>query len=127
MSDAHIFIMEDDPVFAKILEKRLNESGFNNIIHFQDGVEALNNLNKKPKYIFLDFSLDSLNGLDVLVRIKKVLKSTKVIMITHIDDITIKEKCLNSGASLFINKKEVLNEMPPELLKALKKSWWSLR
>lgn len=127
MSDAHIFIVEDDPVFAKILEKRLNESGFNNIIHFQDGVEALNNLNKKPKYIFLDFSLDSLNGLDVLVRIKKVLKSTKVIMITHIDDITIKEKCLNSGASLFINKKEVLNEMPPELLKALKKSWWSLR
>ncbi len=123
---ALIFIVEDDKVFAKILEKRLNQIGFKNIIHFTDGKEALENLDQKPKYIFLDFSLESYNGLDVLVRIRRVLKSTKVIMVTHLNDRVIEERCMEKGANLFVNKNEIINELPQRLLKIIKKPWWSL-
>jgi CheY-like chemotaxis protein len=124
MASPLIYIVDDDPAFAKIMGKTLENAGFYNLKYFTDCHECLIKLSEKPKFVFLDFSLESLNGLDVLIRIKETNKSTKVLMVTHLVDEEVEKKCLDNGASLYINKSEILNGLPQRLLKILKGSWF---
>ena len=85
MKNAEIFLVDDDPTFAKIMEKRLNKGGFERIEYFGDGTACLKAFARgaNPKIVFLDFSMVTFNGLDALTRIKMVRKNTKVVMISQ--------------------------------------------
>lgn len=111
-------MVDDDPAFAKVVEKRLQLGGFQNTEYFSDSSECLSSLESgaKPKFIFLDFSLVTYNGLDTLIRIKKIRKSTKVIIVTQLEDEDLAKKCLKAGASLFIHKSKMMREFPDDLL-----------
>ena len=56
--------------------------------------------------MILDFSLEGLNGLDVLVEVKKQSKNTKVIIYTAIDDKNLAQKCIDEGAEIYIVKND---------------------
>lgn len=99
-----IFIVEDDPVFQEILKKKLEKKKFTNIKLFSNGEECLGKLNENPSVIFLDFSLDGLNGLDILKKIKSEKPKTKVYIVTVIEDAVVREKCLRAGATNYFVK-----------------------
>ncbi len=121
MTKADILLVDDDPAFAKIMEKRLHNGGFLKTECYRDSRECLNALEEgaKPKFIFLDFSLITLNGLDTLIQIKKIRKSTKVIIITQLQDDELAKTCLEAGASLFLHKSSVIQGFSDELLEML--------
>jgi CheY-like chemotaxis protein len=48
--------------------------------------------------------LDGLNGLDVLRRIKEINPRTDVVMLTAVEDETVKQKCFEAGAINYIIK-----------------------
>lgn len=121
MAPPLIFIVDDDPVFAKTLDKILENAGFDNNVHFSDGMDCIDNISKIPKFVFLDFALESLNGLDVLIRIKKYNKRIKVFVVTNIDNQELSQKCLDNGASLYVNKNEIVTKMPDRLLRVISK------
>ena len=99
-----IFIVEDDPVFQDIFKKKLEEKKFTNIKLFSEGEECLGKLNDNPVVVFLDFSLNGLNGLDVLKKIKSKKPKTKVYIVTVIEDKVVREKCLRAGATNYFVK-----------------------
>ena len=99
-----IFIVEDDPVFQEIFKKKLEERKFTNIKLFSNGEECLGKLNENPSVIFLDFSLNGLNGLDILKKIKFEKPKTKVYIVTVIEDAVVREKCLRAGATNYFVK-----------------------
>jgi DNA-binding response OmpR family regulator len=115
MSKSLVFIVEDDPAFCKFLNVLLEQNGYDNLMSFDSGEECIQELKKKPSYVFLDFSLNGLNGLDTLKKIKKKLPKTMVFIITSLDDEEVKSNCLNNGATLFFNKMEILKGFPSEL------------
>lgn len=121
MNKPKIFIIEDDPVFAKILEKRLHNGGFYETRWFRDGQACLESMKKgaQPKFVFLDFTLITFNGLDVLIRIKEIFKSTKVIIVTQLVTEGLERKCLNAGATYYIHKDSMLEKFPDHLLELL--------
>jgi len=82
----------------------LEEKKFTNIKLFSNGEECLDKLNENPSVIFLDFSLDGLNGLDILKRIKSKKPKTKVYIVTVIEDDIVREKCLRAGAKNYFVK-----------------------
>ncbi len=106
MGRSKIFLVDDDPVFIKILHHSFEAKKVKGVVDFSSGEECLANLNKRPALVLLDFSMKGLNGLDVLRQIKKQTPKTNVIILTGLEDTAVKQKCLEEGASEYIVKNE---------------------
>jgi len=81
------------------------------------GDEALDLVQKiKPHLVFLDIGLPDISGLDLLLRIKKIDKTVKVIMITAYQDEDRIETAKQRGASDYVVKPFTLEYMQTTVL-----------
>ena len=106
MRRSTVFIVDDDPVFTQIIEHNFLAQDIKSVTVLNSGEECLQQLKAKPKLILLDFTLGGLNGLDVLTQIKEKNPTTEVIILTALNDDSLRKKCLAAGASDFIHKDE---------------------
>lgn len=106
MGKNRIFIVDDDPVFVKLLRHNFDMQKVRGVVDFGSGEACLAALHKRPSLILLDFSMQGLNGLDVLKKIKSESPKTEVIILTALQDSTLKSKCMDEGASNYIVKDE---------------------
>ncbi|MEP2772250.1 MAG: response regulator [Fulvivirga sp.] len=116
MANNSVFIVDDDPVFRTVFDKLLARHDYKNVMHFTSGEECLSELTKnsnKPSLIFLDFSMQGMNGLDVLQRIKLISKKIKVAIVTSIDSQELRDRCMASGAFSYINKNDLAARISP--------------
>ncbi|MDH5366955.1 MAG: response regulator [Cyclobacteriaceae bacterium] len=120
MSKALIHIVDDDPLFGKSIKKILQVNKYENVVLFKNGEDCVQELHKKPKLVILDFSLETLNGLDVLRLIKKTNRNTKVVFLTSLDENKeLQERCEKEGAEGFFHKDQ---EGIEELITWMKKN-----
>ena len=109
-----IFLVDDDTFFLKALEHAVSEKYPSlNIRTFKTGEACLEEIRFNPDIVVLDFNLNStstnrktLNGLDVLKKIKKVSPKTKVIMLSSQDSLDIAMKCIDSESYDYISKNQ---------------------
>ena len=104
MKPFKIFIVEDDPWYAEILEYHLSLNPDYQVEKFGSGKELMDQLFKKPDVITLDFSLPDMSGEDILNRIKKSEIDTEVIIISGQEDVSTAVKLLRDGAYDYIVK-----------------------
>ena len=76
-----IFIVEDDPMYAKILNFHLSKNPDYEIENFASGKECIKNLYKNPAIITLDYTLPDMSGMEVLKKIRKHNPDISVIII----------------------------------------------
>jgi DNA-binding NarL/FixJ family response regulator len=104
-----LLIVEDHPVFRRMLRQMLQEL-FPSlaIVEAGDIGEALRSAAAHaPKVILMDIHLPSGSGLDATRRIKETLPGTTVIVCTSENCATYRKAALESGASHFITKSEL--------------------
>jgi DNA-binding response OmpR family regulator len=101
-----VFVVEDDPVYSKVIERNLTKNGHTNLKLFVSGEDALDSINDNPDFVLLDFSLGGLNGLDTLQKIKAKKSNSKVVVLTGVTDEALAAKCLANGALLYIEKND---------------------
>ena len=112
-----ILLIEDDPVHARLVELNLRRAGLHNdIIALDNGNKALELLFSQGQYInqprpdplliLLDLNMPSINGYQILQRIKQdaSVKQIPVIILTTIDDQDEIDKCYQLGCDAYINK-----------------------
>lgn len=105
MSKALIYVVDDDPIYGATIKKILSVQKFENVELYKSGEECLEALHKKPSLIILDFSLETLNGLDVLRMVKDKMPKAKVVFLTSLnEDPVLQEKCKEEGALGFFQK-----------------------
>jgi two-component system OmpR family response regulator len=105
-SKIKIFLVDDDIMFIESLKRLLIDKRAV-IKTFSCGEECLKNLKEYPQIIVLDYALNnSLNGVQVLNRIKQYSPDTKVIMLSGNTKSGIKADTLKYGAYDFIEKSE---------------------
>jgi len=104
--EPRIYIVDDDPVFTKFIENHIRSNGFTNLRTFDSGESFIESLKGNPDIVLLDFSLKGINGMDVLKQIGGVGSSTKVVVITVINDKELEAKCLENGATDYLVKEE---------------------
>lgn len=101
-----ILIIEDNPAISKLVSFRLNKSGYNFEIreNGKKGLEAIYEL--KPDLVILDVMLPSMNGFEILRRIREdsVISSTKVIMLTSKNREEDLERGFNMQVEDYIDK-----------------------
>lgn len=106
----HILIIEDELKIARFLQLELQHEGYEvNMSH--DGREGLNMaLENNYDLLILDVMLPSLNGMEVLRRIRQT-SSLPVIMLTAKDDVMDKVMGLDLGAQDYMTKPFAIEEL----------------
>ncbi len=106
MSDFSIFIVEDDPIFGKILEHHLSLNPDYDVQLFSNGQDLLKNLYRNPSVITLDYSLPDLTGSDILKRIKQYNPDIQVVIVSGQEDVATAVKLLKEGAYDYLTKED---------------------
>jgi two-component system response regulator ArlR len=121
MGEQKILIIEDEIKIARFLELELKYEGYI-VALCHDGREGLDKaINEIFDLILLDIMLPSLNGLEVLRRIRQV-SSIPIIMLTAKDEIMDKVTGLDIGADDYMTKPFAIEELLARIRTALKKS-----
>ncbi len=106
MSNYKIFVVEDDPMYARILGYHLSQNPDYEVETYESGKACLSNLYKNPDLITLDYSLPDLSGLEILTKIKEFNNDLPVIIISGQSDINTAVNLLKEGAYDYIVKDE---------------------
>jgi len=99
-----VLIVEDDLVFAKILEGFLKKKGFNPV--FSTSVKSASDLIRKEHFdiCLLDYRLPDGTGLDVIQLLKDAGRPYKVVVMTSFHDVRTVVQAMKMGAADFITK-----------------------
>jgi FixJ family two-component response regulator len=103
-STLKIFVLDDDPVYRKMLVCYLESLG-HHAIGFQMADECLANLSQNPDVVLLDHNLEGeLKGVDILRFIRSERPDISVIYITSEENVALVSDVFRSGSADFIGK-----------------------
>lgn len=107
-----IFIVEDDPFYARAISHSLESKNYENIKVFTSGDECLAHLGLNPEVVLLDFWLgdNQKNGMNVLKAIKAKNPDIQVVFLTANDKLETAISAVKSGAYDYVVKNETAHE-----------------
>lgn len=106
MNKLKIFIVEDDPVYAKMLDYNLKQNPDYDVKVFEDGNTCIKHLYENPSLVTLDYTLPDISGLEVLQKIHEHDAEVPVIIISGQEDVNTAVNLLKKGAYDYITKDE---------------------
>ncbi len=115
-----ILLIEDEPQIARFVQLELTHEGYD-VTVAHDGRDGLDIFKAHPfDLVLLDIMLPSLNGIEVLRRIRQQ-SSIPVIMLTARDSVMDKVSGLDSGANDYITKPFAIEELLARIRSMLRK------
>ena len=98
-----LFLVDDDPVFLKLLEIEFLQNADFTIETFETGELCVENLSHNPDVIILDYLLNgivknAMNGLKTLDKIKAINPDVPVVMLSSQDKIEVAINCMHHKA-----------------------------
>jgi len=107
MRKTRIFVVEDDPMYAKVIAYHLSQNPDNEVEVFNTGKSCINSLQtKNPDIITLDYSLPDMTGMDVLTKITDFNPELPVVIISGQENINTAVELLKHGARDYIMKND---------------------
>lgn len=108
-----VFIADDHKLIRNGIISTLNASGDVDILgEASNGKDALAGIKKlKPDIVLLDISMPDMNGIEVMQELSSEFSSAKVLFLTMYDDYNYINKCLEVGASGYLVKSDVGEEI----------------
>lgn len=100
-------IVDDHPVVRAAVRLVLEAERFSEIYEASSGREVLQLLREhQPQLVVLDLKLFSLDGLDVIERIKANDFVCPILVFTSCEAVFYQERCLRAGAMAFVQKNQ---------------------
>ena len=112
-----ILIIEDEESISNLLETELSFEGYN-VFSAADGMSGLKIFEEKQEYldvVLLDWMIPKLDGLEVLLRMKKMTNKVPVIFVTARDYVGDKVAGLDAGADDYLTKPFNIEELMARL------------
>lgn len=103
---SRIFVIEDDVVFGKIIQKKLEENSNYDVTVFQSGESFFEHLNENPDIVTLDYNLPGLSGTEILKKIKEYNPDIQTIVVSGQQSAEIVVEAYKLGANNYIIKNE---------------------
>jgi DNA-binding NtrC family response regulator len=113
-----IFIVEDEPFFANLINYDLEANYYDGIKVFFNGEEAIDNLSLNPRVVILDHQLPGMSGIEVLQKIKSYDPNIHVIFLSGTGP-EVAISAFKMGAHDFIIKNENAFDEVRALLKKI--------
>jgi two-component system OmpR family response regulator len=106
-----ILIVEDDPTQAAILTHALNKPGYT-LVHEKDGKRADHLLTVYEfDVVILDMGLPSMDGADILRRLRHRKNNVPVLILTSRDEVEDRVRGLDMGADDYLTKPFDIHEL----------------
>lgn len=117
---ASILVVEDEPILSRNIRDALEFAGHDAICAAtgEQAIEAV--ARHRPDIVLLDYRLPGMNGLEVLLQLRKAGSTTAVIMATAHGNIDIAVEAMKAGASDFLTKPLELKELELVIDRVLK-------
>lgn len=104
MNNGTIILIDDEQNILKMMELSLSSKGFN-VESFSSPVNGLNRIREKYFDIaFIDLKMVPLNGIEVLIELKKISPETTVVLMTAFSSIETAVEAIKKGAYDYIAK-----------------------
>ena len=99
-----VCLLDDDPAVLRATSRLLDSAGWK-VVAFNDPIAFLEHASViHPRITVLDIRMPDLNGLEVQARLRSVSPSTRVIILTSKDDLSVRATAMNAGAYAFFIK-----------------------
>lgn len=107
-----VLIVDDHPVVRAAVKIVMKLEGFKRIYEASSGSEVLPNIREhKPDLVVLDLVMPSLDGLDVLARIKVSGVACRVLVFTSQEPMFYQDRCMHAGAAAYVSKTNDLQHL----------------
>jgi len=107
----YMFLVDDEPIQNEMLKDYLSERFIYELKTFDNGEEALQNMNLRPEIVILDYHLsahlpEAKNGVEILKEIKDTYPETQVVILSGQDKIDVAIDTMKYGAYDYVVKGE---------------------
>lgn len=108
----YLFLVDDEPIQNEMLKDFLNERFLYDTVVFDNGEQALAEMETyKPEIMILDYHLnnnnpDAKNGLEILQMVKEAYPETRVVMLSGQDKMDVAINTMKYGAFDYVVKGE---------------------
>lgn len=106
-------VVEDSAILRRNLRRWLDQTpGFKCLCTCANGAEALELIPaRRPQVVLMDIQMPGMSGVECAARIKQVLPSVQIIMLTVYEDIEMIFKALRAGACGYLLKRSPHQEI----------------
>ncbi|MEM8886659.1 MAG: sigma-54 dependent transcriptional regulator, partial [Bacteroidota bacterium] len=101
-----VFVIEDDMIFGKILQRALMQEDNYDVHVFQNGKEFFDNIHLNPDIVSIDYNLPDMNGLDILKQVKRYNEDIATVILSGQDKVEVVVEAYTNGANNYIIKNE---------------------
>jgi len=100
----HVFFVDDEPNVRKIVGRTLEQASFK-VSCFACATDCLKQLRCQPcDLLITDVRMPEMDGIELLTKVKRIIPSLPVLVMTGYGDIPMAVKVLKLGAADFIEK-----------------------
>ncbi|MFK8110748.1 MAG: response regulator [Rubripirellula sp.] len=100
-----VLVVDDSKFMARGIQSILSEMGFDVVGLAHDGNEGWQKFEEtRPDVTLLDVTMPNMDGLECLQKIREIDADARVVMLSAIKDPETVDRCLQSGASSFLQK-----------------------
>lgn len=118
---ARVLYVDDEDNLRVLVQRQLTAEGFS-VETADDGDTAVDNLGRKSyDVVLLDIRMPRMNGIEVLKFIKSKGMTTRVIMLTAVDDLTVALEAVKMGAFDYLTKPYDFNHLLKAIARAVAK------
>lgn len=121
-----VLIVEDNPMLQVGLRHALSaQPGLKVIGQVEDGLQALSTaVQLKPDIALVDIELPGLDGITLTQRIKEIVPSTRIIILTHYTNPTKVMAALSSGANGYCIKGVSIPQLEAAIMTVGEGNWY---
>ncbi|HDR51563.1 MAG TPA: response regulator [Mariniphaga anaerophila] len=118
-----IFVVEDNKVYNKMITEYLTRQNFTNVKPFFSGEDCVSSIEKgaKPDIIIQDYFLEKMNGIDVLLKVKKISPSSEFVFLTNNDSMEVAVNTIKYGAYDYIVKDKITLDKVVDRIQKIRK------
>ncbi len=108
-----IVIADDSSLWRERIKSALIDSNCISMIYeARNGLEALQLIREiEPDVAILDIRMPEMNGIEVLMKIRKLKIKIKICMLTSYPYPQYKKRCMEEGANYFLSKTEDFEDL----------------
>lgn len=109
-----VFLVEDLQAYHQVVARLFRRlEGFHIVGTAVNGEEALEKApSLKPDLILIDIRMPVMSGLEAIPRLRSLLPSAGIIVLTVLDEEAYRVVSTDIGADAYVNKSQLINQLP---------------
>jgi DNA-binding NarL/FixJ family response regulator len=114
-----VLVADDSPTALACICKYLEFEGlFEIVATVSDGLQLVQKTGRlRPELVLTDLSMPRLNGLEAATELRRLFPELRIIVITQLSGLSLREECERCGADGFVEK----SQMPEKLMEEVRR------